>query len=263
MSNEATYRAAIEAHLDAALPGGDAMRDAMRYAMLSGGKRIRPILTLEFCRICGGDVDAALPVACGVEMLHGYSLVHDDLPCMDNDDTRRGRPACHVAFGETVATLAGDCLQAEAFASVCRAPVGAAAVARCCALLAKAAGADGICGGQLLDLTGANDSEQALLRTDMGKTAALIAAACAMGAAAADAPQALVQAAWDYGTALGMAFQCRDDLLDGDGLCALLGPEECTRRTREYTQTALRQLESFENTEFLRKLTGELAERFT
>lgn len=263
MNKMEAYRARIDEYLAAALPGEDALHEAMRYALLSGGKRIRPILTLEFCRVCGGEWETALPVACGVEMLHCYTLIHDDLPCMDNDDTRRGRPACHIAYGETVATLAGDALQAEAFASVCRAPIGGEAVARCCALLAEAAGDRGICLGQLYDLTGENDTEAALLQTDMGKTAALIAAACAMGAAAAGADEEHIAAAAEYGTQLGMAFQLRDDALDGDGFFALLGEAECTRRTRAYTQRALDVLNAFENTDFLCKMTEELAGRFT
>lgn len=259
----AEYRAAIEDYLAVSLTGEDALHEAMRYAVLDGGKRIRPILTLEFCRVCGGDWQAALPAAAGVEMLHCYTLIHDDLPCMDNDDTRRGRPACHIAFGETVATLAGDALQAEAFASVCRAPIGGEAASRCCALLARAAGGEGVCLGQLYDLTGQNDTEAALLQTDMGKTAALISAACAMGAAAAGADGEHIAAAAEFGTQLGMAFQLRDDALDGDGFYALLGEAECTRRTRAYTQAALDVLNAFENTDFLCKMTEELAGRFT
>ena len=262
MNKAQTYRAQIEARLAECFPGGDRLREAMRYALLSGGKRIRPILTMEFGRLCGAAPETVLDVACGVEMLHCYSLVHDDLPCMDNDDTRRGKPACHIAFGETVATLAGDCLQAEAFASVCRAPIGGEEKARCCALLAEAAGASGICGGQLLDLAGPSGEEE-LLRTDLGKTAALIAAACAMGAAAAGAGGDRIAAAGRYGTQLGMAFQLRDDALDGDGFAALLGGEECARRTATYTQAALQELEAFADADFLRGLTEELAGRFT
>ena len=262
MDRAEEYRARIEARLAEAFPGDDRLREAMRYALLSGGKRIRPVLTMELGRLCGAAPEAVLDVACGVEMLHCYSLIHDDLPCMDNDDTRRGKPACHIAFGETVATLAGDCLQAEAFASVCRAPISGTEKARCCALLAEAAGASGICGGQLLDLSGAT-GEEALLRTDEGKTAALIAAACAMGAAAAGAGEAQISAAKRYGEQLGMAFQLRDDALDGDGLAALLGVEECARRVAAYTEAALEALEAFDDTAFLRAFTMKLADRFT
>ena len=241
--------------------GADGLREAMRYSLLSGGKRIRPVLCLEFCRICGGDPVSALPVACGVEMLHTYSLIHDDLPCMDDDDERRGRPTCHKAFGETTAVLAGDCLQAEAFRSVCAAEIGEAERFRCCRLLADAAGMPGICGGQYMDLNGADQDADSLSRTDLRKTASLMGAACAMGAAAASADEETVAAAEAFGMALGMAFQCRDDLLDGDGFCALLGAEKCGELTEMYTGKAMELLDRFEDTAFLRQLTAELSGR--
>ena len=241
--------------------GADGLREAMRYSLLSGGKRIRPVLCLEFCRVCGGDPVGALPVACGVEMLHTYSLIHDDLPCMDDDDERRGRPSSHKMFGETTAVLAGDCLQAEAFRSVCAAEIGEAERFRCCRILADAAGLPGICGGQYLDLSGAEPSADSLSQTDLRKTASLMGAACAMGAAAASADEETVAAADAFGMALGMAFQCRDDNLDGDGFCALLGAEKCGELTAMYTEKALELLGRFGDTAFLRKLTAELSGR--
>lgn len=123
---------------------------------MQGGKRIRPILVLEFCRITGGDCDKALPVACAIEMLHTYSLIHDDLPCMDNDDLRRGKPTNHVVYGECTATLAGDALQAEAFGTILRSELPAESRAECARILADAVGADGMCGGQFLDMIGEN-----------------------------------------------------------------------------------------------------------
>lgn len=259
------YKAMIERTLSAffapAGDGADGLREAMRYSLLAGGKRIRPVLCLEFCRVCGGDVTRALPIACGVEMLHTYSLIHDDLPCMDDDDERRGRPTNHKAFGETTAVLAGDCLQAEAFAAVCAAPVGEAERFRCCAILSRAAGLPGICGGQFMDLNGADASADKLSAADMGKTASLMGAACAMGAAAAGADGDTVAAAEGFGMALGMAFQCRDDLLDGDGFCALLGKEKCAALTEMYTQKALELLDAFDDTAFLRGLTLKLSGR--
>ncbi len=254
------YRALVDGYLAAAFPEEGRLYEAMRYSLLAGGKRIRPILTLELCRVCGGDAAAALPVAGAVEMLHCYSLIHDDLPCMDDDDERRGRPANHIQFGETTAVLAGDCLQAEAFASICRAPIGEAERFRCCSFLAQAAGAEGICGGQMLDLSEPSTEEE-LLEVDLRKTAALIVAACAMGAAAAGAAGDKLRAAAEFGRSLGMAFQLRDDLLDGDGFCALLGREECQRMTEAYTDEALRCLEAFEDTDFLQQLTRALAGR--
>lgn len=257
----------LKSAVDAALAGyflpvGDGMdglREALRYSLLGGGKRIRPVLCLEFARLGGLETERAMPVACGVEMLHAYSLIHDDLPCMDNDGERRGRPASHKRFGETTALLAGDCLQAEAFAAVCAAEIGEAERFRCCRILARAAGLAGICGGQYLDLTGENQTVEALSATEFGKTATLMGAACALGAAAAGSVE--VAAAEAFGTALGMAFQCRDDLLDGDGFCALVGAEKCAAMTEAYTEQALERLDRFPDTAFLRALTEELSGR--
>ena len=128
--------------------------EAMHYSLAAGGKRLRPVLVLAFCAACGGDVRAALPVACAVEMVHTYSLIHDDLPCMDNDDLRRGKPTNHVVFGECTATLAGDALQAEAFRTILSTALPAEVRAECARLLAEAAGENGICGGQQLDMEG-------------------------------------------------------------------------------------------------------------
>ncbi len=259
------YRAMVEYWLtgrfSAAHDGADGLREAMRYSLLAGGKRVRPVLCLEFARVCGLDPEDALPAACGIEMLHTYSLIHDDLPCMDDDDERRGRPASHKKFGETTAVLAGDCLQAEAFAAVCEAPVGEAERFRCCRILSYAAGAAGICGGQFLDLGEDPVTAERLTATDERKTAALMAAACAMGAACAGAEEKTVERAWGFGRALGMAFQCRDDLLDGDGFCALLGAEQCQALAETYTKRALTLLNGFHDTAFLRALTTELAGR--
>lgn len=239
----------------------DGLRRAMSYSLLAGGKRVRPVLALEFCRLCGGDVLRALPVACAVEMLHTYSLIHDDLPCMDDDDERRGMPTNHKKFGETTAVLAGDCLQGEAFAALCAADIGEAERFRCCRILARAAGLEGICGGQYLDLGGAAPTGERLHATHRRKTASLIGASCALGAASAGAGEETVAAASAYGEALGMAFQCRDDILDGDGFCALLGAEECQKLTDEYTNTALTALAAFDDAAFLRELTLSLAGR--
>ena len=150
------YRTMVEDFLDAQCVAADEpyarLLDAMRYSLTAGGKRLRPILTLEFCRLCGGDVHAALPAACGVELLHTYSLIHDDLPCMDDDDLRRGKPSNHKVFGEATAVLAGDALQALAFEAVLSAPLAPERALRCGQILTHAAGHAGICGGQQLDL---------------------------------------------------------------------------------------------------------------
>ena len=150
------YRTMVEDFLDAQCVAADEpyarLLDAMRYSLTAGGKRLRPILTLEFCRLCGGDVHAALSAACGVELLHTYSLIHDDLPCMDDDDLRRGKPSNHKVFGEATAVLAGDALQALAFETVLSAPLAPERALRCAQILTHAAGHAGICGGQQLDL---------------------------------------------------------------------------------------------------------------
>ncbi len=265
MERYENYRAMVETWLAGrfvpAGDGSDGLREAMVYTLKAGGKRVRPVLCLEFARVCGLEPEDALPVACAVELLHTYSLIHDDLPCMDDDDQRRGRPSNHIKFGESTAVLAGDCLQAEAFAAICDAPVPEADRFRCCRILSAAAGVGGICGGQFMDLGEGPATAESLTATDAAKTAALIAAACAMGAAAAGAGERTVAAARDFGAALGMAFQCRDDLLDGDGFCALLGPERCRAMTEEYTRDAYRLLDAFDDTVFLRALTEKLAGR--
>jgi len=259
------------------------LAESMRYSLLAGGKRIRPILVLEFCRVSGGDVEAALPVACAIEMLHTYSLIHDDLPCMDNDELRRGRPTNHVVYGECTATLAGDALQAEAFGAILRSALPADRRAQCAEILADAVGMDGMCGGQFLDMQGEGRilTEEELTEINSRKTGALLTAACRMGVAAAGGTEAQMEAAAQYGAALGMAFQIRDDMLDvlstaeelgkpiGSDLqenkntyMALLGPEKCMERIHKLTEHAkdiLRQ--SYKDTAFLSSLADSLAER--
>ena len=257
--------------------------DAMSYSLLAGGKRIRPILTLEFCRLCGGDAEKALPVACGVEMLHTYSLIHDDLPCMDNDDLRRGKPTNHKVYGECTATLAGDALQAAAFASVLSAGLSDSARAKAAAFLAEAAGPDGICGGQQIDMEweGRALSEQELMAIHSRKTAALLRGACLMGVAAASGTEEQERAAAAYADEIGLAFQIRDDVLDVIGdektigkpvgsdareekrtFVALYGIEECMALVRSHTERAKAALAAFgDRAEFLKALADMLAER--
>ncbi|MBQ3892136.1 MAG: polyprenyl synthetase family protein, partial [Mailhella sp.] len=192
------------------------LAEAMRYSLLAGGKRIRPTLVMEFCRVSGGEARDALPVACAIEMLHTYSLIHDDLPCMDNDELRRGRPTNHMVYGECTATLAGDALQAEAFGTILRSDLPAERRARCAMHLANAVGMDGMCGGQYLDMLGEGKklTEQELDEINSRKTGALLTAACLMGVAAAGGSEEQEEAAARYGSAIGMAFQVRDDMLD-------------------------------------------------
>lgn len=257
--------------------------DAMRYSLNAGGKRIRPMLVLEFCRISGGDVEKTIPVACAIEMLHTYSLIHDDLPCMDNDDLRRGKPTNHVVFGECTATLAGDALQAEAFGTILRSELPAEARANCAEALADAVGADGMCGGQYLDMVGENKilSEDELNEINSRKTGALLIAACRMGVAAAGGTEEQMEAAALFGAAIGSAFQIRDDMLDvistaemlgkpigsdaqecKNTYMALFGAEKCASMVEKLTQYAKDTLRNaFSDTEFLCSLADSLVTR--
>ena len=286
--NEKEYKQLIESALEKTLANAGGLpqaglAEAMRYSLLAGGKRIRPMLTLEFCRVCGGDINAALPVACGVEMLHTYSLIHDDLPCMDNDDLRRGRPTNHKVYGECVAMLAGDALQAQAFYSVLSAELPADRRAACAQILASAVGLDGMCGGQYLDMLweGRKLNEQELSEINSRKTGALLVAACQMGVAAAGGTERQLAAAGHYGAALGLAFQIRDDMLDvlstteelgkpigsdvqenKNTYMALKGEDGC-KKTIERLNACAKDIigEAFEDTGFLCALVDELAER--
>ena len=194
----------------------DGLLDAMDYSLTAGGKRIRPVLVLEFARLNGLEPEKALPAACAVEMLHTYSLIHDDLPCMDNDDLRRGKPTNHKVFGESTAVLAGDALQAEAFGTILRSGLPAEVRAKCAEILAGAAGVDGICGGQFMDLSAEGHalSSDELSDLQARKTGALLSGACMLGAAAAGACDEDIDTASQYGAQLGAAFQIRDDMLD-------------------------------------------------
>ena len=190
--------------------------EAMHYSLTAGGKRLRPVLVLAFCAACGGDVRAALPIACAVEMVHTYSLIHDDLPCMDNDDLRRGKPTNHVIYGECTATLAGDALQAEAFRTILSTDLPVEVRAECARLLAEAAGESGICGGQQLDMEGEGKvlTKEELMDINDRKTSAMIHAACLMGVTCGGGNAQQRAAAAQYAKALGLAFQIRDDMLD-------------------------------------------------
>ncbi len=279
----------VETRLAGFFPG-DGLREAMRYSLLAGGKRIRPILTVQFCRAAGGREEDALDFACGVEMLHTYSLIHDDLPCMDNDDLRRGKPTCHKVFGECVATLAGDALQAAAFETVLSAPgLSDRARAEAALALAEAAGDRGMCGGQYYDTEGDGQphTEQELTAINAAKTGALLRAACRMGVLAASDQSAwdssFLSAAEEYAAHLGLAFQIQDDILDATSTTetlgkpvgsdasnakstywSLLGPEVCKRRVEEETSLAKAALERIKwpgNVAFLGWLADKLAQR--
>lgn len=283
----AEYRSTIDSALESFFRSAPAqlsgLAEAMRYSLLAGGKRIRPMLVLEFCRICGGEIETALPVACAIEMLHTYSLIHDDLPCMDDDSLRRGRPTNHVVYGECTATLAGDALQAEAFGTILRSELPADRKARCACFLADAVGLDGMCGGQFLDMLGEGRvlSEDELTDINSRKTGALLTAACRMGVAAGGGNEAQLEAASLYGAAIGAAFQIRDDMLDVLGneqelgkpigsdaeekkntYMALYGAERCARMVEKLTAQAKDVLRgTFEDTAFLCALADSMAVR--
>ena len=209
---------ALDTWVHAEAPAG--LGDAMRYAVLDGGKRLRPLLVLAACEAVGGNSQAALRAACAVELIHAYSLVHDDLPCMDNDVLRRGKPTVHVKFGEAEALLAGDALQALAFELLTPDDAGVppAMQALMCRLLARSAGADGMAGGQAIDLqsVGRRLDEAALRDMHQRKTGALLQASVELGAACAPSPLqgASAEALRRYGAAVGLAFQVVDDILD-------------------------------------------------
>lgn len=210
---------------DAPAPAG--LGDAMRYAVLDGGKRLRPLLVMAACEAVGGNAEAALRAACAVELIHAYSLVHDDMPCMDNDVLRRGKPTVHVKFGQAQALLAGDALQALAFEFLTPedGAIDAATQARLCRMLAQAAGFQGMAGGQAIDLASVGmplDSQQ-LHEMHRLKTGALLEASVMMGAACGAAAPAAWQALRDYGAAVGLAFQVVDDILDVTADSATLG----------------------------------------
>ncbi len=231
----------VEGVLDLALPPADreprALHAAMRYAVLGGGKRIRPMLACAAAAAVGADAARADAAAAAVEIIHAYSLVHDDLPAMDDDALRRGQPTCHVKFGEALAILAGDALQALAFEVLLRDPAQACARgARMAALLAQACGSAGMAGGQAIDLAavGQRLDAAALERMHAHKTGALIRAAVALGAMAGGCEDARVLAALDrYAGAVGLAFQIRDDILDVEGDTAVIGKQQGADQARD------------------------------
>lgn len=223
-----TSLAAFESALDGLVPANApaGLGDAMRYAVLGGGKRLRPLLVLASCATVGGNAFAAMRAACAVELIHAYSLVHDDMPCMDDDVLRRGKPTTHVAFGEAQAMLAGDAMQALAF-DVLTPDEGIAPAlqARLCALLARSAGHEGMAGGQAIDLAsvGVALTEDQLRHMHRLKTGALLQGSVMMGVACGPASAQAHEALSDYGAVMGLAFQVVDDILDVIADSATLG----------------------------------------
>ena len=281
------HRAQIETWLNECFqerePRGD-LYDAMYYSLLAGGKRIRPVLVLETCRMCGGDPAAALPFAGAVEMIHTYSLIHDDLPCMDDDDLRRGRPTNHKVYGEATAVLAGDGLLTAAFETMLELPpeLPPERALAAAGLLARAAGGRGMVGGQVLDMAGEGRSlslsELELLQSL--KTGALISAAAELGCIAAGGSPEQRRAVARYAQKLGRAFQIRDDMLDVTGTTEEFGKPVGSDRSREkstfvtalglegsgalveqLTEEAVSALNGFPQPDFLIWLARELASR--
>lgn len=256
--------------------------EAMAYSISAGGKRIRPVLTAEFCRVCGGTVEAALPAACALEMIHTFSLIHDDLPCMDDDDMRRGKPSCHAAFGEAQALLAGDALLNFAY-EVISGGKGISAETKLALIteLSKATGVNGMIGGQVIDTTFEGKmTETELLNMYSMKTGALLKCACKMGCISAGAEKEKISAAELYAEKLGLAFQIIDDILDVTGDEKLLGKpigsdsdngkttyvtlngvENSRKASETLTNEALSALDAFEDTQFLKELTLFLLKR--
>ena len=287
------HRRKIEEALPSYLPPADGgarqntVYEAMRYACMDGGKRLRPVLVMEFCRLCGGSPARALPFACAVEMIHAYSLVHDDLPCMDDSPLRRGKPSVHAAFGEDMALLAGDGLLTRAvevmLAAENREGLPAEGVLSAAFALADAAGAGGMVGGQVIDLQSEGKAVDlpTLEALQLGKTAALITAACEMGCRIGDGSPQQLEAACRFGRELGLCFQIVDDLLDvtstpemlgkpvgGDQTnekatyVSLLGTEKAAALAAERTRGAVEALAAFgEEASSLRALAQALLRR--
>lgn len=267
MRHISEYTKLFENHLldfipTSAHPSAD-MSELLRYSLEGGGKRVRPVLCLAFCELCGGNAENALLFAAAVEFIHTYSLIHDDLPCMDNDDVRRGKASSHIRFGEANALLAGDALLTHAFdliaAAAERGCVSPGAAVKAVGVLSRCAGVNGMIGGQYIDLAtqGVKGNTDTLYLMDLYKTAALIKAACQLGCIAADADEETVLKAGIFAEKLGIAFQIIDDLLDYADENAsdkrnekstypeLLGVEAANKTATEYTAEAIEILASF------------------
>ena len=254
--------------------------EAMRYSLLAGGKRLRPVMVLAFCELCGGNAENALPFAAALEMVHTYSLIHDDLPCMDNDDYRRGKLTNHRVFGEATAVLAGDGLLTAAFGQLASAKLPAERIVEAVRVLSLCAGELGMVGGQVLDMDAETRicTEQEVIDIQSRKTGALISAACQLGVIAAGGSSKQQTAAAQYADSLGLAFQIQDDILDVTGdagklgkatgvdknkntFVRLYGVETCMEMVAQETEKAVHALDSFDNADFLIGLARELVHR--
>ena len=284
------YAELTESALESYLPDTPCLQRnvilAARHSLKAGGKRIRPTLVMEFCRVCGGEPEDALPVACAIEMMHTFSLIHDDLPCMDDDDMRRGQPSCHKAYGEATALLAGDALAMLPYQIIAQAALKKRmdqnAALKIISLLGESAGIFGMIGGQVIDTE--NEGKQLpvniLLEMYRMKTGALLDFCCRAGCIAAGAGADKQLAAGDYAKKLGLAFQITDDILDVTADEKLLGKpvgsdaesgkhtyvtamglDNARAEAQRLTEQALKALDAFDDTEFLRGLTDMLLKR--
>lgn len=273
-------------YLPEAKPYQEVLSDSVTYCITDGGKRIRPVLVMEFCRLCCGEYEKAMPFAAAIEMIHSYSLAHDDLPCMDNDDMRRGKPSCHKKFGEANALLAGDALLTLAFDTIANRTdfdsVSPLQAIRAAGVLAEKAGVYGMIGGQVIDLEseGKKADIEVLKLMDSKKTSALISAACQMGCIVGGADEEKIALAGEYAEKIGLAFQIVDDILDVKGdakllgkpvgsdsendkstYVSLLGLDESQKIVDDLTEDAIGILNKFEDSDFLKELTLFLAKR--
>lgn len=262
----------------------DNVAKAMDYSLEAGGKRIRPVLVLAFCNMCGGDYKKAAAPAAAIEMIHTFSLIHDDLPCMDDDDFRRGKPSCHKQFDEATAVLAGDALAIRPFEIIAKsAELSDTAKIRIIAELANSSGAEGMIGGQIIDIENEKRNvvdEENLHTMYLLKTGKLIKTSCVMGCIAAGADDEKIKYAEKYAECLGMAFQIIDDILDVTGNEQLLGKpvgsdaeenkttfvtifgiEKAREEAEKYTKQAMDILDKFDNNEFLKELTEYMLNR--
>ncbi|MBR6408092.1 MAG: polyprenyl synthetase family protein [Clostridia bacterium] len=282
------YSEITEGALDRLLPEDDycgfgIVNEAMRYSLMSGGKRIRPFLVLEICRVCGGDISRAVEFACALEMVHTYSLIHDDLPCMDNDDMRRGKPSCHIRFGEDIALLAGDALLTKSFGVAAQSKCPNEGIVRAVSVLSRFAGESGMIGGQMVDLQteGKKVSEKTLYSMIAGKTCALFRAAAALGCIAAGVYEGETFNRFDeFALNFGMAFQIVDDILDvvGDSkilgkntgsdqnneksnFVTVLGPEMAKQMAAEHNDKAVDVLKKIDGTDVIVQLCDYLISR--
>ena len=278
------YHQAIEKHLNSLFQYDEPQQilfSSMRYSLLAGGKRLRPIFVYDFCHMCGGEWEKATHFAAALEMVHTYSLIHDDLPCMDNDDYRRGKLTNHKVFGEATAILAGDALLTAAFSSIVRSDFEPQILAHAVKILSDCAGECGMVGGQMLDIMSEQRqcTEQEVRDIQSRKTGALIRAGCMLGVLAGNGTESQLTAAAQFADHLGLAFQIRDDMLDviGDAqtlgknvgvdgskntFLQLYGLDLCDALVRDHTNQATSILRSsFSDTAFMEHLSNWLTGR--